>query len=650
MHNDIEFSTRHMDLAVDPFDNFYLYCNGNWLRRHKVPKDRGSYGIVDAVAEANRKKLRAIAEKCSKEPKNKICRIVGDMYTSFMNTEAVERLKFKPLDPYMRGIEDIAKFSDMSEYMIKAAKSGFAPFFDIDSDNDKKESDIYALYIYQSGLSLPDKSYYIERKYTGILGAFRKHVEKMFVLYGLSKKEAEFHARSVLKIEKYLARNSRSNVELRDEFKNYNRFSEAEVEKKFGRIGLSDFYKGLGVEGQRFVVIGQPEFVKSVDTLGNFANIEEIKAYLRWSLVNDSVWLLHNEAYDEDFNFRRLLLGIKKKRPRWKRAIGFLNITVGEALGQLYIKQNFSEETRRRVAEMVEDIKETFRERLKNAEWMSEQTKAKAYKKLERLKFKIGYPKKFKDYSSIKIDRNDLFGNFCRAMELEISRRMKRVGKKVDVEEWDMLPHTVNAYYDPSNNQMVLPAGILQPPFFDTAKDEAVNYGGIGGIVGHELTHGYDDQGRLYDWNGKLRDWWGEKDAKLFREKARKVEQLYSKFTIIDSIKVNGKLTLGENIADLGGISIAFDALEKYLTRHPEANRRIEGFTPQQRFFIAWSQAWRENVLPKAAKVYAKVDVHAPGKIRGLVPVITHPAFAKVFMEKSMRKHIRLPHHKIGIW
>jgi putative endopeptidase len=343
-------------------------------------------------------------------------------------------------------------------------------------------------------------------------------------------------------------------------------------------------------------------------------------------------------------------MGRKAQEPRWKRAIRIIDSLIGEALGKLYVERNFSGEAKKKAEELVSDVKSIFIQRLEAVGWMSPSTKNKAIKKFSMLNVKVGYPKKFRDYSSLNIERDDLFGNVVRAIQFEIKRQVKRVGKKVDRDEWLMTPSMVNAYYNPSGNELVFPAGILQPPFFDAKKDAAVNYGGIGGVIGHEITHGYDDQGRLYDGTGRMKEWWSPEDVKKFNALAKKVADFYSTFEIILGINVNGKLTLGENIADLGGISIAYDSLQRYLKRNPSEEKEIEGFTPEQRFFIAWSQIWKSNVRDETVRMLAMVDSHSPEKIRGFVPVVAHKKFESAFKNKSKIGSLQRRYPNLSLW
>ncbi len=649
----IGFSTAYMDLSVDPFNDFYRYACGKWIANNPVPKEESRHDSFIQLSNRNFEILKQIAESCSnnKQQEGTIEQKVGDFFFSFMDTKSIERKGFEPIKPLMAKIDLIKDFDGVKEFIKELMKEGISAFFELSAAEDKKDSSIYSFYVTQGGISLPDRDYYLKREHSKVLLDYKKHISKMFRLYGEDNHTASFYSNSIFKIENYLAEASRSSVELRDEIKNYNRFSIQQMQKAFNNLDITGIYSALGGNNISFMVVGQPEFLEKVNAIKEKFTLDEIKAYLKWQVLNHSASILHSKVEDEHFNFfGRKLMGKKIQEPRWKRAIRLIDFSIGEALGKLYVEQNFSADAKKKADELVKDIKSIFLERLKAVKWMSSPTRKKALKKFSMLDVKIGYPKKFRDYSSLKIERDDLFGNVSRAIKFEIKRQIKRIGKKVDKNEWLMTPSMVNAYYNPSGNELAFPAGILQPPFFDAEKDAAVNYGGIGGVIGHEITHGYDDQGRLYDGNGRMKEWWLPEDTRKFEVLSKKVADFYSTFEIIPGVKVNGKLTLGENIADLGGISIAYDALQRYLRRNPSENKEIEGFTPEQRFFIAWSQIWRSNVRDETAKMFAMIDPHSPEKIRGFVPAVTHPKFETALKDKSKLEKLPKKYPNLNMW
>ena len=649
----IGFSTSYMDLSIDPFEDFYNYACGKWRASTPIPKEESRYDSFIQLSDRNFEILKGIAESCAynKQGKNTVQQKVGDFFFSFMDTKAIEKKGFSPIVPLMQKVDSIKDFKDVNAVVKELMKEGISSFFELSSAEDKKDSNIYSFYITQGGISLPDRDYYLKKEHAKVIEDFKNHIVKMFKLYGENEKTGGSYRDSILKIENYLAEASRSSVELRDEIKNYNRFSIQQIKKRFDAIDLLGIYSYLGGKSISFMVVGQPEFLDKVNVIKDKFTVDDVKAYLKWQIINHSASLLHSKAENEHFDFfGRKLMGKKVQEPRWKRAIRLIDFSIGEALGKLYVEQNFSKEAKKKADELVKDVKSIFLERLKAVKWMSAPTRKKALKKFSMLNVKIGYPEKFRDYSSLQIERDDLFGNVTRAIKFEINRQIKRIGKKVDKKEWLMTPSMVNAYYNPSGNELAFPAGILQPPFFDASKDAAVNYGGIGGVIGHEITHGYDDQGRLYDGNGRMKEWWLPEDTKKFDALAKKVADFYSTFEIIPGLKVNGKLTLGENIADLGGISIAYDALQRYLQRNPAENREIEGFTPEQRFFIAWSQIWKSNVRDETAKMFAMIDPHSPEKIRGLVPAVTHPKFETALKDKSKLGKLPVKYPNLNMW
>ena len=650
---DIGFSTEYMDLSIDPLVDFYNYACGKWRENNPVPEDEVRYDSFIQLSNRNFEILRGIAESCSrnKRKKGSIQQKVGDLFFSFMDTKSIEKKRFSPITPFIQKVDSIRTFDDVNDVIKYLATLGMSILFNISSAEDKKDSSVYSLYITQSGISLPNRDYYLKKENSLILSAFKSHIIKMFRLYGEEDSTASFYSDSVLKIEKYLAKASRSSVKLRDEIKNYNRFTPQQIRKRYSNLDILGIYSVLGGSKIPFLVIGQPEFLDNVNDIKERFSIEEIKAYLRWQIINYSAEFLHSGADNEHFDFfGRKLMGRKAQEPRWKRAIRIIDSLIGEALGKLYVERNFSGEAKKKAEELVSDVKSIFIQRLEAVGWMSTSTKKKAIKKFSMLNVKVGYPKKFRDYSSLNIERDDLFGNVVRAIQFEIKRQVKRVGKKVDRDEWLMTPSMVDAYYNPSGNELVFPAGILQLPFFDAKKDAAVNYGGIGGVIGHEITHGYDDQGRLYDGTGRMKEWWSPEDAKKFNALAKKVADFYGTFEIIPGINVNGKLTLGENIADLGGISIAYDSLQRYLKRNPSDEKEIGGFTPEQRFFIAWSQIWKSNVRDETTRMLAMVDPHSPKNIRGFVPVVTHKKFESAFKNKSKIGSLQRRYPNLSLW
>ncbi|MCW6160703.1 MAG: M13 family metallopeptidase [Candidatus Micrarchaeales archaeon] len=647
----IGFSVKNMDLKVDPFNDFYLYSCGTWIKRHPLPRDKTRTGSFTALTERNYEILKKIAVSCAARRSSVgNLRVIGDFYNSFMDTKTVEEAGFGPVEELMSRIKRAKSYRDILKIMPDMMLNGADPLFDVYSTEDSRDSSVYALYVWQGGISLPDRDYYLKGEFKAIRSKYLDHMTRMFALYGIPAKDARTHARAVLRIETALARASRSAADTRDEVKNYNKYELKTVRNRYLNLEIDRLVRKLGAGNAAYVIVGQPEFLEAANKLVKSSSIYDLIAYFEWNLLYSSAGLLHSAAVKENFDFfGRQLLGQKAMQPRWKRAIGMINSMVGESIGELYVKENFSPAAEARAKALVKDIRNAFGARLERLEWMQPSTKKKALEKFDAMNTKLGHPKRFRDYSRVKTAPNNLFGNFLSAYRFELHRRMSRIGKKVDKNEWHMNAHTVNAYYDQSKNEIVLPAGIFQPPFFDPEKDDAINYAAIGGVIGHELTHGYDDQGSLFDKNGNLHEWWTAKDRANFRKRAEKVVKLYGALEIMPGTKINGRLTLGENIADLGGISIAYDAMQASAKRR-KPRGRIDGFTQEQRFFISWAQLWKGRTSKGAAKMLAAADPHSPARFRGLIPTTTHPNFERSFAEKSKLAKMKKQYEYANLW
>jgi putative endopeptidase len=471
---------------------------------------------------------------------------LGDFYKSIMNTERIEELGFSPVRDLLQRVEGVKHAEDLGRCIAELRFSGVDPFFTTYSTADKKNSSIYALYLDQGGLSLPDKEYYLAESFAEVRRAYQDHVAWMFTLEGESDEESKRLAEIVLEVETSLARSSRARADLRDEEKNYNKTATLDLATRFPSTHFRTFLKALGISGADYVVIGQPEFFTALDELLSEKPIEDLRAYLRWRVIHAYAPFLHKAVESEDFEFfHRKLEGQEEPEARWKIAAHTIDGLLGEALGELYVEKYFPPDAKRRLVLMIEDIKQVFADRLRSLPWMTEGTRKQALAKFARFNTKIGHPERFRDYSSVKIEPVDLVGNIRRASEFEVKRQAKRVGELVDKSEWFMTPPTVNAYFSPTENEIAFPAGILQPPFFDVIMDDAVNYATIGAVIAHEITHGYDDQGRRYDAEGNLRDWWVPEDEKEFQSRAKAVVELYSLQEPLPGMPINGELTLG---------------------------------------------------------------------------------------------------------
>lgn len=646
-----EFSTEFMDRSTDPFVNFFQFSNGKWVKEHEIPAEKSYWGASMELSEWNKYTLgKILQDSALGQWKGDTTRkIVGDFYRSAMDTETIERLRFKPIQSAMQKIESIGDKGKLFAVSAELQKIGIPIMLSMSSDPDDKNSDIYALRLSQGGLSLPNRDYYFDESFAEIREAYRKHITKIFKLYGLSEEDSKKHSSKVFEMETELARNCKSPVDLRDPEKNYKRIENSGIEQLAPGFDLRTFLSLSGISNIPYLIVGQPEFYQKLNKVVEAFTIENWKTYLKWKLLHFSSSFLHKDMEMETFDFySRKLFGLQKLEKRWKIAVSVIDMCVGEALGKLYVEQEFGKESMEKVQTMVDDLKEVFEQRLKKLTWMTDETKEKALHKFSQFRSKIGHPTKYIDYSSIIILENDYFGNILRCNEFEYNREINRINKPVDRELWYMTPPTVNAYFSPPDNEIVFPAGILQPPFFDPSKDVAVNYGSMGGTIAHEITHGFDDEGRKYDSKGNLRDWWNGSDLKEFESRASKVTDLYGSTEVLPGLKVNGQLTLGENIADLGGVTIAFEALKRRLEREPELRKTIDGFTPEQRFFIGWSQSWKSKTRDEALKWLVSNDPHSPESVRGDLPVRVHPEFEKHFKEFSKKESTGL--ETIEIW
>ena len=649
-----KFSVSYMDKDVKPADDFYHYACGTWLKNNPVPADKARWGGFSELSERNNYLIHGILIQAAADkaaPERSARRQVGNFFTAAMDTELLEKKRFEPIKADLERIDQVKSLDDLFKLVADFHKAGIAGLFGSGVDADAKDSSIYAFQLGQGGLSLPDRDYYLQDNFASQRTAYLAHLEKMFAYLGDSQSDAHKNAATVLRLETEMAKASRSRVELRDPIKNYNKIKTAELIEGNAALPWQLYLSERGIEKIPYAVVGQPEYFQSLGKLLKAHPLEDWKTYLRWHILHDAAPFLHNEVEVENFNFfGKTLSGQPQQEPRWKRAAKVIDREIGEALGQLYVEKYFTAQAKQRMAELVNNLREVFKDHLQKLDWMSEPTRQKALVKFERFVHKIGYPDKFRDYSSVDIRPDDYLGDVRRADIFEVARQTARIGKPVDKSEWGMTPPTVNAYFNPTMNEIVFPAGILQPPFFDLTADDAVNYGGIGAVIGHEITHGYDDEGRHFDADGNLVEWWTEKDSKEFDSRAQKVVDEYNGFEALPGVFVNGKLTLGENIADLGGVSIAYDAMERALQKDPAKRKKIDGFTPEQRFFLSFAQLWRTNIRDEEARRLITVDPHSPGRFRSVGPLMNFQEFYDAFGIKPGAKMWRNPDLRARIW
>ena len=641
-----------MDLSVKPGDNFYLYAQGTWVKNNPVPASKTRWGSFDELREANLVRLRTLLESAAAgaatDPK---LQKVGDFYTSGMDSAGIERLGYQPIQADLDRIAAVGSTADLlKEIAYEHTHSVAFPLVRINVEPDSKNVSQYIPGVGQGGISLPDRDYYLKNdaRSVSIRAAYKDHLKKMFQLIGESDAQAATATDAVFRIEKGLASAEWSRVEMRDPYKTYNKFSWKDLSATTPAINWKAFAAQMQVVGADSVVVSNPAFLKSMDLLLTAVSLDDWKAYLQWNVLRSSAPYLSNAFVEEDFTFTRALTGQKEQTPRWQRVSGLIDRSLGDQLGQLYVDKYFTPAAKQRMQEMVNNLQETFADRIRRVDWMSDETKQKAVEKLQAFLKKVGYPDTWKDYSSVVIRKDDLLDNVRNCGIWNYNDNVNHLGKPVDRTRWGMTPPTINAYYNPSNNEIVFPAGILQFPFFDFEADDAIDYGGIGAVIGHEMTHGFDDQGRQYAADGNLKDWWSKADADKFKAKADEVVAQYNAYTVLDTLHINGRLTLGENLADLGGLSIAYEAFTK--TKEFKDGKKIDGFTPQQRFFLAWSQVWRSNTVPETAAQLILTDPHSPGMYRCNGPLTNIDAWYEAFNVKPGDKMYKPEDQRTKIW
>ena len=647
------FSIDYMDKTVDPASDFFHYAAGNWIKANPVPADKSRWGAFIELQERNWFLIHGILDSTTtnKDRSDATVQKVGDFFRSAMDTNRLEELGFKPIQADLKRIDDLKDPKDLLSLLADFHQHGIRACFAEGVSPDAKNSAVYAFELSQGGLGMPDRDYYLTEAFAKQREAYAAYIAKMFVLLGEQPALAKAHSATVMEIETSLAKASKPRVDLRDPIANYHKFAVADIVRDYPDLPFSRYLAAMGLDTMPDIIICQPEFMQALYELAKERPLDDWKVYLRWHRVNTAAPYLHAAAEDEAFAFYgKVLRGQLEPEPRWQRAAKVIDSEIGEALGQLFVAQYFPASARARMLELVGNIKAVFHDRLQKLEWMTEATRAKALAKFDRFTTKIGHPDKFRDYSKVEVRADDFLGNVERATVFESRRELARVGQPVDRSEWRMTPETVNAYFNPSQNEIVFPAGILQPPFFDVEMDDAVNYGAIGVVIGHEITHGYDDQGRKYDADGNLNDWWTDADAKDFEGRAQKVVDQYNAYEALPGLHVNGKLTLGENIADLGGCSIAYEALQRALAKDPAKRKKIDGFTPEQRFYLSFSQVWRINCREAEIRRLITVDPHSPGQFRGIGAHVNVQEFYDAFGIKAGAPMWRPPELRAKIW
>ena len=650
-----------LDANVKPGDDFFRYANGAWIKTAAIPGDRSGWGIFQEMDERNENILHAILDDCAAQaasgkaapgsPPQK----VGDLYRSGMDQAAINAAGLGPLAPWFERIGKLSDAHALPALIAFLHGGGWTAAFDVTGGQDEKNSTAQIAILSQGGLGLPNNEYYTkdDAESRTLRDQYARHVAIMFLLQGQSPEQAARSAAVVMRFETELAKASRNPVELRDPESNYHRLTLAELVKQAPGFDWAAYFQALGLPDPGPIDVSQPEFFQRVGKLVTEASLDDWKTYLAWHVLDDAAAYVSSDLESENFRFSSTILrGVQEQPPRWKQVLRVVDEGVGEALGQLYVADHFPPEAKARALAMVGDLKDALRERINAVDWMGPQTKAAAVKKLEVLGVKIGYPDKWRDYSALEIKGQPYVLNAIACNAFEFKRRLGRIGKPVDPTEWDMTPPTVNAYYDPNRNEVVFPAGILQPPNFDVKADDASNYGNTGATIGHEMTHGFDDQGRQYDGQGNLKNWWSFVDFKRFEERGQKIIKQFDEFEPQPGLHVNGKLTEGENIADLGGLKIAYAAFEKARQRLPAAERdkKVDGFTPEQRFFLSYAQSWREIKRPESVRLQVLSDPHSPEGDRVNGPVANLPEFGQAFGLPPACPEVRPAAARVNIW
>jgi putative endopeptidase len=649
----------NLDTSVNPIDDFYDYATGGWAKNNPMPAEYARYGIFDKLAEDNQKQVRELIEEIAKQQNEQgsVAQKIGTLYNMGMDSDKLNADGFEPIKEELQNIAAITDAKGLQEELANMHMAAIHPFFGLFGEADFSNSTMNIAWVYQGGLGMGERDYYLDNdehtkeiraKYKTLITNMLTYADAPAILK--SQKTAEQLATDIIKLETRLAKASMSRVDERNPHNIFNKKTVEELQALAPAIDFKAYFAAMGVPQPQSLNVGQPEFMKEVSAIIKDANLNEIKAYLAWNVINEAAAFLSDQAAEENFAFYgKALSGREEMQPRWKRVVNTTNGSLGEAVGQMYVKKYFPAESKDRMVALVKNLQDALSERINGLEWMSNETKAKAQEKLGTFRVKIGYPDTWRDYSGLEIKEDSYYANIVRSRQFEMAYNLNKIDKPLDPTEWGMTPQTVNAYYNPTTNEICFPAGILQPPFFNAAADDAVNYGAIGVVIGHEMTHGFDDQGRQYDKDGNLKDWWTEDDATKFTNRTQVLVDFFNGIEVAPGVFADGKFTLGENIADNGGLQVSWVAVQKAIKDGKIADE-LDGFTAAQRFFIAYSTVWAGNIRDKEILRRTKEDPHSLGRWRVNATLKHINQFYDAFDVKEGDGMYIAPEERAAIW
>ena len=644
----------NLDKGASPCTDFFQYATGGWAARNPIPPEQSRWGTFDALGRQNQMDLRAILEEAAKTagaPKGSVDQKLGDFYAAAMDEKRADELGAKPLAPYLEAVAAVKDMDSLAVQTAKLQRVGVRLFFGSGSEQDAKDATKVIAEVHQAGLGLPDRDYYLkdDARSKAIRDAYVQYVTRVFQLLGDTPEASAAQAQTVLRLETALAKVSMTRVERRDPKATYHFMPVEELKTLAPDFQWASYFTNLGMPAFSSLDVGMPEFFKGLSAQLKGEPLADWKTYMRWHVARSFSSYLSSDFVKANFEFSKVMTGAQEDLPRWRKAVGITNMALGEMLGQVYVKKHFSAESKAQVLDILHNIRAALRDDLQTLSWMSEPTRKQALAKLARIEEKIGYPDKWRDYSGLSVDRTDYVGNIVRTNEFDLKRELDKIGKPLDRTEWHMSPATVNAYYSPQMNEIVFPAGILQPPFFDPQAAPAVNYGAIGVVMGHEITHGFDDKGSQFDGDGNLKDWWTAEDNKAFKAKGDLIANQASEYVVDGDVHLQGKLVEGEAIADLGGVNLAYRAYQKSLEGKP-VPPVVDGFTGDQRFFLGFATVWASNIRPPYAQMLATIDTHPAARYRVNGTLADFPPFFKAFSCKAGEAMVRPGDKRGEIW